>query len=113
MVIAIALGLIAFILRSSSSARRAGDWGDEVVDWFVGLFHKEVGSHLGDSLVEFRSSVISSVSGRGAIVTGADVAQQLSQFAVLFVAILAIQGGFGGEVNLAEAFAAFAIARLA
>jgi uncharacterized protein (TIRG00374 family) len=68
---------------------------------------------LGDALVSFRSSVIGSISGRGAIVTGADALQQLSQFAVLFVAVLAIQGGLGGNVNLAEAFAAFAIARLA
>jgi len=32
---------------------------------------------------------------------------------VLFIAVLALQGGFGGEITLAEAFAAFAIARLA
>ncbi len=112
-VIGIAVAAIMFVLRSASSARRVGDWADDIVEWFMGLFHKKADPHLGNALVEFRSSVIGSVSGRGKLVTGANLVQQLSQFAVLFIAILALQGGFGGNVNLAEAFAAFAIARLA
>jgi uncharacterized protein (TIRG00374 family) len=112
-VIAVALVLIAYILRSESTALKVGDWADDVVEWAWGLFNNKADTHLGDALVSFRSSVIGSISGRGAIVTGADALQQLSQFAVLFVAVLAIQGGLGGNVNLAEAFAAFAIARLA
>jgi uncharacterized protein (TIRG00374 family) len=112
-IIAIAGVLISYVLRSGSSARKVGDWGNSVVDWAAGLFHKTADPHLGNSLVEFRNSVIGAVSGRGKIVTGADTIQQLSQFAVLFVAVLALQGGIGGSVNLAEAFAAFAIARLA
>lgn len=111
--VGISLAGIMFVLRSESSAREVGEWGDRVADWAAGLFHKKSHPHLDESLVEFRSSVVGAVSGRGAIVTGANTLQQLSQFAVLFVAILGLQGGFGGDVNIAEAFAAFAIARLA
>jgi uncharacterized protein (TIRG00374 family) len=112
-IIAVAGVLIAYVLRSGSSARKVGDWGNSVVDSAAGLFHKKADPRLGNSLVEFRNSVIGAVSGRGKIVTGVDTIQQLTQFAVLFVAVLALQGGFGGSVNLAEAFAAFAVARLA
>jgi uncharacterized protein (TIRG00374 family) len=112
-VIAIALVVIGYILRSESSARRVGDWANGAFEWIAGLFHKKENPHLGDSLVSVRSSAIGAISGRGMIVAGADALQQISQFVVLFVAILALQGGLGGEVNLAEAFAAFAIARLA
>ena len=112
-IIWIASGAISFVLRSAGSARRVGEWGNDVVDWLARLFHKKADPHLGDSVVKFRSSVIHSVSGRGNIVTGATFVQQLTQFAVLFIAVLALQGGFGGDVTLVEAFAAFAIARLA
>jgi len=112
-VIAAALILIMLILRSESSARRVGEWAGGVVDWIAGLFHAKSDPHIGDGLVSFRSSVIAAVAGRWRGVTGADAIQQLSQFAVLFVAVLALQGGFGGDINLFEAFAAFSIARLA
>ena len=112
-VIAIALVLIAFILRSESSARKLGDWGDEVVDWVAGLFHKKPDLQLGDALVSFRSSAIEALSGRRGVVSGADAIQQFSQFAVLFIAVLALQGGFSGDITFFEAFAAFSLARLA
>lgn len=112
-VIGVALVLIFFILRSESSARRVGNWADGVIDWVAGLFQGKPDLHLGDALVSFRSSVEAAVSGRWRGVTGSDSIQQLSQFAVLFVAIVALQGGFGGDINLFEAFAAFSIARLA
>ena len=112
-VIAIALVLIAFILRSESSARKLGDWGDEVVNWVAGLFHKKPDLQLGDALVSFRSSAIEALSGRRGVVSGADAIQQFSQFAVLFIAVLALQGGFSGDITFFEAFAAFSLARLA
>ncbi len=113
MIIAIVLVLIAFILRSEGSARKVGNWADGVVSWFAELFHKEPDLHIGDALVGFRSSVNGALSGRRDVVASADAIQQLSQFAVLFVAILALQRAFGGDINLFEAFAAFSIARLA
>lgn len=112
-VIAIALTVVSFVLRSKSSARSAGKWVEEAIDRLAGLFHRKPDVHVGEALVQFRSSVMGSVSGRKGAVTGATTILQFAQFAVLFVAILALQGGFGGDVNIAEGFAAFAIARLA
>ncbi|NHZ70918.1 MAG: flippase-like domain-containing protein [Proteobacteria bacterium] len=47
------------------------------------------------------------------LITLANVGQQLAQFSILYLAVVALQGGFGGPVSLLEAFAAFAFGRLA
>lgn len=111
--IGVAVFVFALILRSEETARRIGRWADGVVAWAAGLINKEVDLRLDDAIVDFRNSIVGVVSDRWALITGANLFQQLTQFSVLAIAILAIQGGFGGEINLAEAFAAFAFGRLA
>ena len=111
-VVALLIGAFALILRSESTSRRLGDWGDRIVSWAAGLIGKEVDLNLGQALVDFRASIIDVVADRWALISGTNLLQQLAQFSVLFVAILAIQGGTG-EVNIVEAFAAFAFGRLA
>ncbi len=110
--IGVGVGVFAFILRSEEYARRIGQWADRVVAWAAGLINKEVDLNLDEALVDFRASIVDVVSARWALITGTNLLQQLAQFSVLFIAILAIQGGTG-EIGLAEAFAAFAFGRLA
>ncbi|GMQ86089.1 MAG: hypothetical protein BMS9Abin07_1661 [Acidimicrobiia bacterium] len=111
-VIGVGIGLFALILRNEDNARRVGQWVDGIADWGAGLIGKDGDFAIDQALVDFRASIVGVVADRWAVITGANVLQQLTQFSVLFVAILAIQGGIG-EVTLAEAFAAFAFARLA
>lgn len=111
--IGVAVFVFALILRSDETARKIGRWADRVVVWAAGLIKKEANLNLDQALVDFRESIVGVVSERWALITGANLFQQLTQFSVLAIAILAIQGGFGGEINLAEAFAAFAFGRLA
>ncbi len=110
--IVIAIALIAVTFRTEKVARRVGDWGDVAANRLAGLFHKSFDVNLGDELVVLRTSLLGLSRRRLLAVTGADALQQISGFLVLFVAILAIQGT-SNSVNIAEAFAAFAVARLA
>jgi len=112
-VIAAGVGLFAAILRSEQTARRIGVWADGVVGWAAGLIDKDAELHLDDALVDFRTSIVVVVSERWLLVTATNLFQQLMQFGILYIAILAIQGGFDGPISLAEAFAAFSFGRLA
>jgi len=111
-VVVLAIVAFAYILRSEASARKLGDWANGVVQWGAGLIHKSVNMHIGDALVSFRASIVGVVSDRWPIITGTNFLQQIAQFSILFIAILALEG-LGGQINLFEAFAAFAFARLA
>jgi uncharacterized protein (TIRG00374 family) len=110
--VGIIVGVIAVVLRSEEAARKVGDWLDKIVSRIFGWFHKSFNVDLASDLVEFRASLLSVGTRRILIVTGSNLVQQLSGFLVLFVAILAIQGP-GGSVNIAEALAAYSVARLA
>lgn len=111
-VIGVGIALFAFILRSEDYARAIGQWADRAMAWAAGVVNKEVDLDLAKGLVDFRASIVDVVAERWALITATNVLQQLAQFSVLFIAILAIQGG-SGEIGLAEAFAAFAFGRLA
>ena len=110
--VAVGIGLFALILRSEDAARRLGQWADISIAWAAGLIGKEANLDLAQGLVDFRASIVDVVSERWGLITATNLLQQLAQFSVLFIAILAIQGG-AGAVSLPEAFAAFAFGRLA
>ncbi len=111
-VVAVGIGLFALILRSEDAARRLGQWADNSIARAAGLIGKEANFDLAQGLVDFRASIVDVVSERWGRITATNLLQQLAQFSVLFIAILAIQGG-PGAVSLPEAFAAFAFGRLA
>ena len=110
--VAVGIGLFALILRSEDAARRLGQWADNSIAWAAGLIGKEANLDLAQGLVDFRASIVDVVSERWGLITATNLLQQLAQFSVLFIAILAVQGG-AGAVSLPEAFAAFAFGRLA
>ncbi len=110
--VAVGIGLFALILRSEDAARRLGQWADNSIAWAAGLIGKEANLDLAQGLVDFRASIVDVVSERWGLITSTNLLQQLAQFSVLFIAILAVQGG-AGAVSLPEAFAAFAFGRLA
>jgi len=105
--------VFALILRSEEFARKIGRFGDKVIGWGAGLIRKEVDIDAEESVVEFRISIVDVVTDRWVLITLANVGQQLAQFFILYLAVVALQGGFNGPVSLVEAFAAFALGRLA
>jgi uncharacterized protein (TIRG00374 family) len=105
--------VFALILRSESFARKLGRFADKIIGWGAGLIKKEVDIDAETSVVDFRTSIIGVVSDRWILITISNVGQQLAQFFILYLAVVAIQGGFSGPVSIMEAFAAFAFGRLA
>jgi uncharacterized protein (TIRG00374 family) len=105
--------VFTLILRSESFSRKLGQWADKIIQWGAGLFHKDVDIDAVDAILDFRSSIVHVVRDRWLLITLANVGQQLAQFSILYLAVVALQGGFGGPVSLMEAFAAFAFGRLA
>jgi len=105
--------LFGLALRSDAASRRIGGWGDSAVGWLYGLFSREYEPGIADWMVSFRDSTIGVISARWQMITATNVLQQLAQFAILAIAVFAIQNdGSDNTVNLIEVFAAFAFARL-
>lgn len=105
--------VLTLVLRSEEFARKIGRWTNGVVQWGAGVIKKEVDFDAVGAVVEFRSSIVDVVRDRWILITLANVGQQLAQFFILYLAVVALQGGFSGPVTLLEAFAAFAFGRLA
>ena len=113
--LALAVGsalVFALILRSESFARRLGEWLDRLLARVSRWFKRDAQASVTESIIEFRASIVDTVRRRWASITGSNLLMQLTSFAVLYTALIGIQGGIS-EAGLAQAFAAFAIARLA
>jgi len=105
--------LLALVLRSEEFSRKIGRWTNGIVQWGAGIVKKDVDFDAVEAVVEFRTSIVDVVADRWVLITLANVGQQLAQFSILYLAVVALQGGFSGPVSLLEAFAAFAFGRLA
>jgi uncharacterized protein (TIRG00374 family) len=105
--------VFTLMLRSETFSRKLGQWTDKIVQWGAGLVHKEVDIDAVDAILDFRTSIVQVVRDRWGLITLANVGQQLAQFSILYLAVVALQGGFNGPISLLEAFAAFAFGRLA
>ncbi len=110
---ALMVGGLALVLRSEHLARKIGGIANSVIGWGASAFSKNVRFDAAKTLVDFRTSIIDVVAERWLVITVANVGQQLAQFSILYFAVVALQGGFDGPISLPEAFAAFALGRLA
>ena len=105
--------VFALILRSESFARKLGTWADKAIAWAAGLIHKTVDVDAVAGLLHFRSSIVHVVHDRWVLITLANVGQQLAQFFILYLAVVALQGSFNSPVTFIQVFAAFSFGRLA
>lgn len=110
---AVIVYLLIVAFRSDTVARRIGDLAAIPVQAVFRLAGSDRTLALADSLSDFRASTVEVVRARWARVTLTNLLMQLAQFAILFVAISAIQTGSTHQVTLAETFVAFGLARLA
>jgi uncharacterized protein (TIRG00374 family) len=111
--VVVMIGGLALILRSEDFARKVGRWGNKIIHWGDGKTKRDLDFDAVGAIVEFRSSIVDVVADRWILITLANVGQQLAQFSILYLAVVALQGGFDGPVTLFEAFAAFSFGRLA
>ncbi|MFV1970386.1 MAG: YbhN family protein [Acidimicrobiia bacterium] len=105
--------VFALILRSEDLARKIGGRANRLIQWGARVVRRDIDFDAEAAVVEFRSSIVDVVTDRWILITLANVGQQLAQFSILYLAVVALQGGFSGPVSLFEAFAAFAFGRLA
>jgi uncharacterized protein (TIRG00374 family) len=105
--------VFALILRSEKHARTIGRWSDGLIQWGARMIRKDIELHAEQAIVDFRTSIVDVVADRWLLITLTNVGQQLAQFSILYMAVIALQGGVDGPVTLVEAFAAFAFGRLA
>lgn len=104
---------LTLILRSEELARKIGRIGNSVIQGTARIVKRKVPFDAVSAIVEFRDSIVDVVADRWILITLANVAQQLAQFSILYLGVVALQGGFDGPITLPEAFAAFAFGRLA
>ena len=111
--VVVMIGGLALVLRSEDFARKVGRWSNSIIRWGDSKTKRDLDFDAVEAIVEFRSSIVDVVADRWILITLANVGQQLAQFSILYLAVVALQGGFNGPVTLFEAFAAFAFGRLA
>jgi uncharacterized protein (TIRG00374 family) len=111
--VVVMIGGLALVLRSEEFARKVGGWGNKIIGWGDSKSKRDLDFDAVEAVVDFRSSIVDVVADRWILITLANVGQQLTQFLILYLAVVALQGGFDGPVTLFEAFAAFAFGRLA
>jgi uncharacterized protein (TIRG00374 family) len=108
-----AIVLFALILRDEATAAKVGGWADRAIQWFAGLIKRDIDVDATAGIVHFRSSIIDVVRERWLLITVANLGQQLAQFAILYLAVVALQGSWFDPIGPVEALAAFAFGRLA
>jgi uncharacterized protein (TIRG00374 family) len=108
-----AIVLFALILRDESLAVKIGGWADRAIQWVARLIKKDIDVDATSGIVNFRLSIIDVVRERWLLITVANVGQQLAQFSILYLAVVALQGSWVEPIGPIEALAAFAFGRLA
>lgn len=104
--------LLRALVRSGEVARRVGDRAERVANRLLRMIKRDRPMGWGDALVSFRESTHELLSTRWAQISFAHVGVQLSQFAVLAVALAAVQRDATTTTSLATALFAFGVSRL-
>jgi uncharacterized protein (TIRG00374 family) len=113
LIVVVAIVAFALILRSENLARKIGDVADGIISWAFGLFHKTSSVDATAGILNFRNSIIDVVKVRWLVITLANLGQQLAQFLILYLAVVALQGSWFDPIGPVEALAAFSFGRLA
>ena len=106
----VSLIIIFLVLRSQQSARRLGEIGQRVADWFFKVFKRTAPNVIGGA-VHFHDTAHDLVSQKWLPLTISNVAAQVTPFLVLLCALAGV-GILPDEISLIEAFAAYSAAIL-
>jgi putative heme transporter len=110
-ILGVAIALLAAVLASNRTATDLGDQSARLASWGLRRFGRERVGWGGESFERFRRDSLELLRRRWHVLTLATYAGTLTVFLVLLVSLRAF-GATGSEVSLAEAFAAWALARI-
>jgi putative heme transporter len=110
-VLGIAIAALVLVLYSSRMASDIGEVAARLANWALGRFRRGPVSWGGPQFERFRREAAGLLRRRWHLLTLATLAGSLTVFAVLLVSLRALDVT-AGEVTVAEAFAAWALARI-
>jgi uncharacterized membrane protein YbhN (UPF0104 family) len=110
-ILGVAIAVFVLILVNDRLARDIGNVAARVANWALAKVHRGPVKWSGASFERFRSDVAGFVERRWLPLTLTSLLGNLTVFALLVVS-LRVFGVTSGQVDLAEAFAAWAVARL-
>jgi uncharacterized protein (TIRG00374 family) len=104
--------LLRALVRSGEGARRFGERAERIANRILRVIKRDHPMQWGDALASFRESTHELLSTRWAQISTAQIGVQLSQFAVLEVALSAVQRNAATSTSFAVALFAFGVSRL-
>jgi putative heme transporter len=107
----VVVGALVLVLYSSRAAGEIGDAAARLATWTGAKFRRGPVAWGGPSFERFRADVVELLARRWHLLTLTTFAGSLTVFAVLLVALRALQVP-ASQVSIEEAFAAWALARL-
>ncbi len=110
-ILGVVVGALVLVLYSSRMAGEIGDLAARASTGVKGRFHRGPVTWTGRSFERFRVNVVDVLKRRWHLLTLATLAGSLTVFVVLLVSLRAL-GVPSTEVSVAEAFAAWALARI-
>jgi len=110
MVFTVAVGLLTLVFWSSALARGIGELAERLARRVLQLVHRAPVSGWPDRLVLFRQGTVALIRSRWPALTLAAVIGNLAVFAVLLVAVRAVDIG-SSQLTWTEAFAGWSLAR--
>ncbi len=110
-ILGIAVGSLVLVLYSTRMAGEIGDLAARASSAVKARLHRQPVTWSGRSFERFRIDVVDILKRRWHLLTLATLAGSLTVFAVLLVSLRALQVP-SAEVSVAEAFAAWALARI-
>lgn len=110
----LAATIIAFVLvmRSAPLARRVGEFANNALGPLRSRIKRLQNVNVVEPIVKFRSNMYDLLKRRWAMITGTQIAVQLTQFMILYVALRGIQGWDTQGTSILVVFGAFAISQL-
>ena len=110
-VLFVAVAMLAAVLASDELATNLGDLSASTVNWILRKVRRGPVQWSGESFERFRKDSLDLLRRRWHVLTLATYVGTLTTFLVLLIALRAL-GVPGSEVTVAEAFAAWSLARL-
>ena len=111
LILIVAIGLFAAMLKTDALARRIGNGVQACINFLRRVIRRPAVTGTGDRAVNFRHEAVTLLRARGWYATGATIFSHLSLYLVLVVSLRQV-GVSDDEVSWAVVLAAFAFGRL-
>jgi uncharacterized protein (TIRG00374 family) len=109
--LATVVAVFVLVFRSEGAARGLGGFADRALSRMGRVLGKDVTTDIAGVLLDFRTSTAELIRRRVVSITLSNTVQQLLQFAVLLVALRAVEGDVS-RASTVEVFVAYAVGRL-